>query len=60
MHRESLFDIIFLMNEEKEFRKNVKQTLLKKYQCSAQILCAVEVLTHLKLMVNDLRSNYFW
>ena len=33
MHRESFFDIIFYIfdNEEKEFRKNIKQILMEKY-----------------------------
>ena len=33
------FDIIFLYltNEEEKFRKNIKQVLMKKHHCSAQM-----------------------
>ena len=39
MHKESFLILyfIYLANEEEKFRKNIKQVLMEKYQCSAQM-----------------------
>ena len=57
MHRESflILYLIFLINEEKGLEKILTNTNEK-----VLMFCADEVLTHLKLMVNNLHSNVFW
>ena len=57
MHRESflILYLIFLINEEKGLEKILTNTNEK-----VLMFCADEVLTHLKLMVNNLDSNVFW
>ena len=46
----------FLINEQKEFRKSIKQILTKKIL----MVCTDEELKHLTLMVNELHANSLW
>ena len=52
---EIYINFLFLINEEKELGKNIKQIINEKIS----MLCTDEVLAHLKLNINNLCSKYF-
>ena len=58
MYRQTFFDIFYIFDGE--WRKRVQKKYSTNIDEKISMLCADEMLKHLKLVVDDIRLNYFW